>query len=195
MADHNPLEPIEVAFGDADARNGGEPPEETVVLTKPRGRSPTTSRLSQGEPADKNDEQASSGRSDRARGTSEGDGTVRCVIVNASDLLEQLGELTERLARTRVALETAGGERDALAVGLDTERRERGDAERRATMNQSALTEAEQQLARERTDRVELETALEETRRQNDEIRRLLLNLGWNGSTVPGSHPPSPRVD
>lgn len=195
MPDHTPLQPTELRSGDADARNGGAPAEGTVGLSKPRRRSPAKSRQTKAKRAGGKDEQARGGRPDLAKGTAESESPAGWVSVSASDLLERVGELTEQLTRARVGLETLRGERDALSAELETERRNHGDAERRANTSESGMAEAERQLAREQRITVELKTALEAARGQNEEIRRRLLNLGWSRPRVSDSDQPVSQGD
>ena len=195
MPDHTPPQPTELRSGDADSKNGGAPAEGSVGLTKPRRRSPAKSRQTKAKHAGGVDEQARGGRSDRAKGTPESDRTAGWVSVSASDLLERVGELTEQLTRARVGLETLSGERGALSAKLETERRNHADAERRATTSESAMAEAERQLAREQRSNMELKTALEAALRQNEEVRRILLNLGWSRPRVSDNDQPMSQGD
>ncbi len=174
MSDSTPIQPSEPSAGDADAGNGGAPAEGTVAPTKPRRKSPTKSRQTKAKRA----------------GGEEG-----WVTVSPSDLLERVGELTEQLTRARVGLETLAVERNALSADLERERARYGDAERRALTSQSAMVETERQLALERRSTEQLETALEAARRQNEETKRLLLNLGWSRPLTSGSDPPVSHGD
>ncbi len=101
------------------------------------------------------------------------------VTVDATELLTQVGRLTEQLMRTRITLETTTAERDALAAQLAAESGKKSDSEGLVRASDAARLEAEQELGRERKKTAALEAELEDAKRRADEVKHQ-LNLTWN---------------
>ncbi len=163
---------------------------------KPRRRSSAKPRQSRPKSASKAaEEKASPRRFERAEGLSE---ISPRVTVDATELLTQVGRLTEQLMRTRITLETATAERDAVVAELAAEREKKSDSEGAVRASDAARLEAEQQLGRERKKTAALETELEDAKRRADEVKHQ-LNMTWNqlqaadATAVPPPPPPEER--
>lgn len=143
---------------------------------KPRRRTPAKPRQSRAKAPAKTAAKTAPRRFERAEGAGEVSPTA---TVDATELLTQVGRLTEQLMRTRITLETTTAERDALAAQLAAESGKTSDSEGLVRASDAARLEAEQELGRERKKTAALETELEDAKRRADEVKHQ-LNLTWN---------------
>jgi chromosome segregation ATPase len=164
------------------------PVEEAKPAAKPRRRSPAKPKQSRAKSSAKSADQAA-GRFEREDGLAE---VARTVTVDATELLAQVGQLTEQLVRTRITLETTTAHRDALAAELASNRERHIDAERKAEASEAARVQAEEELSRERKDAAALTADLEDAQRRADEVKHQ-LNLTWN--QLKGAETPSPQPE
>ena len=169
-------EPLAEAETVAEAVPKAQKKAPVKPASKPRRRAPAKPRPSRAKGAAKAEQKAAPRRFERAEGVGEVSPTV---TVDATELLTQVGRLTEQLMRTRITLETTTAERDALAAQLAAESGKKSDSEGVVRASDAARLEAEQELGRERKKTAALEAELEDAKRRADEVKHQ-LNLTWN---------------